>query len=126
MYTEHDDFDLGYFVNYNLKVFSEAFKELKLYLERKAQENAAILEFRIPGVNERQLQIIKICAEKPSSMFTSKDLETRFNVSVKTIRSDLEGLVSAGLMETVPLNKRLTGYTRSKNFEFRLEEIKGN
>lgn len=125
LYTEHDDFDLGYFVNYNLKVFSEAFKELKLYLERKAQENAAILEFRIPGVNERQLQIIKICAEKPSSMFTSKDLETRFNVSVKTIRSDLEGLVSAGLMETVPLNKRLTGYTRSKNFEFRLEEIKG-
>ena len=126
LYTEHDDFDLGYFVNYNLKVFSEAFKELKLYLERKAQENAAILEFRIPGVNERQLQIIKICAEKPSSMFTSKDLETRFNVSVKTIRSDLEGLVSAGLMEPVPLNKRLTGYTRSKNFEFRLEEIKGN
>ena len=59
-------------------------------------------------------------------MFTSKDLETRFNVSVKTIRSDLEGLVSVGLMETVPLNKRPTGYTRSKNFEILLEEIKGN
>lgn len=59
-------------------------------------------------------------------MFTSKDLETRFNVSAKTLRSDFEGLVSVGLMETVPLNKRLTGYTRSKNFELRLEEIKGN
>ena len=126
LYTEHDEFDLGYFVNYNLKVFNEAFNELKLYLERKAQENAAILEYRIPGLNERQIQIIKICAEKPASMFTSKELETRFNVSVKTIRSDLEGLVSVGLMETVPLNKRLTGYTRSKNFELRLEEIKGN
>ena len=126
LYTEHDDFDLGYFVNYNLKVFNEAFKELKIYLERKAKENAAILEYRIPGLNERQIQIVRICAEKPSSMFTSKDLETRFNVSVKTIRSDLEGLVSVGLMETVPLNKRLTGYTRSKNFEIRLEEIKGN
>ena len=126
LYTEHDDFDLGYFVNYNLKVFNEAFKELKLYLERKAQENASILEYRIPGLNERQIQIIKICAKKPGSMFTSKELETRFNVSVKTIRSDLEGLVSAGLMETVPLNKRLTGYTRSKNFELRLEEIRGN
>ena len=126
LYTEHDEFDLGYFVNYNLKVFNEAFNELKLYLERKAQENAAILEYRIPGLNERQIQIIKICAEKPASMFTSKELETRFNVSVKTIRSDLEGLVSVGLMETVPLNKRLTGYTRSMNFELRLEEIKGN
>lgn len=72
------------------------------------------------------MQMIKICVEKPSSMFTSKELETRFNVSVKTIRSDLEGLVSLGLMETVPLNKRLIGYTRSKNFELCLEEIKGN
>ena len=126
LYTEHDDFDLGYFVNYNLKVLNQAFEELKIYLERKAKENEAILEYRIPGLNERQIQIVKICAEKPTSMFTSKDLETRFNVSVKTIRSDLEGLVSAGLMESVSLNKRLTGYTRSKNFELRLEEIRGN
>lgn len=126
LYTEHDDFDLGYFVNYNLKVLNQAFEELNNYLERKAKENAAILEYRIPGLNERQIQIVKICAEKPNSMFTSKDLETRFNVSVKTIRSDLEGLVSVGLMETVPLNKRLTGYMRSKNFEIRLEEIRGN
>lgn len=58
-------------------------------------------------------------------MFTSKDLETRFNVSVKTLQSDLAGLVSAGLMETVPINKRLTGYTRSKNFDSRLAEIRG-
>lgn len=47
------------------------------------------------------------------------------NVSVKTLRSDLEGLVTAGLMETVPINKRLKGYTRSKNFDSRLREIRG-
>lgn len=126
LYTEHDDFDLGYFIQYNLKVLKQAFEELQIYLERKTQENNALLEYRIPGLNERQMQIIKICAEKPSSMFTSKDLETRFNVSVKTLRSDLEGLVSVGLMESVAINKRLTGYTRSKNFENKLEEINGN
>lgn len=126
LYTEHDDFDLGYFVQYNLKVLTQAFKELQIYLERKTQENNALLEYRIPGLNERQIQIIKICQEKPSSMFTSKDLETRFNVSVKTLRSDLEGLVKAGLMETVAINKRLTAYTRSKDFDLRLAEIKGN
>ena len=126
LYTEHDDFDLGYFIQYNLKVLKQAFEELQIYLERKTQENNALLEYRILGLNERQMQIIKICVEKPSSMFTSKDLQTRFNVSVKTLRSDLEGLVSVGLMETVAVNKRLTGYTRSKNFENKLEEIKGN
>ena len=126
LYTEHDDFDLGYFIQYNLKVLKQAFEDLQIYLERKALENNALLEYRIPNLNERQMQIIKICAEKPSSMFTSKDLETRFNVSVKTLRSDLEGLVKVGLMETVPINKRLTGYTRSKNFDIRLAEIRGN
>lgn len=126
LYTEHDDFDLGYFVQYNLKVLTQAFKELQIYLERKTQENNALIEYRTPGLNERQIQIIKICQEKPSSMFTSKDLETRFNVSVKTLRSDLDGLVKAGLMETIAINKRLTGYTRSKDFDLQLAEIKGN
>ena len=126
LYTEHDNFDLGYFINYNLKVLNDAFNELQAYLDRKTQENAALLEYRIPGINERQMQIIKICIKTPNSTFTSKDLETRFNVSVKTIRSDLIGLVELGLLTTVPLNKRLTAYTRAKNFEVRLREVKGN
>lgn len=126
LYTEHDDFDLGYFVQYNLKVLKQAFDELHVYLERKNQENNALLEYRIPGLNERQVQIIKMYAEKPESIFVSKDLEIRFNVSVKTLRSDLEALVATGLLERIPLNKRLTGYTRTKDFERKLVEIKEN
>lgn len=126
LYTEHDDFDLGYFVQYNLKVLKQAFDELHVYLERKNQENNALLEYRIPGLNERQVQIIKMYAERPESVFVSKDLETRFNVSVKTLRSDLEALVATGLIERIPLNKRLTGYARTKDFERKLEDNKGN
>ena len=107
-------------------MLNEAFYELQVYLNRKAQENAALLEYRIPGLSERQIQIITLCIKKPSTIFISKDLETRFNVSVKTIRSDLEGLVELGLLIPVPLNKRLTGYARVENFEERLREIKGN
>ena len=85
-----------------------------------------MLKYRIPGLNERQLQIVKMCAEKQASIIKSKDLQIQFNVSVKTIRSDLEGLVELGLLITVPLNKRLIGYTRAENFEERLDEIRGN
>ena len=126
LYTEQDDYDLGYFVTYNLNVMHQAFDEFKNYLDRKSRENSALMEYRIPGLNERQVQILRICTEKPSSMFTSREMETRFNVSVKTARSDLEGLVEAGLLETVPINRRLKGYTRSRDFETRLEEIRGN
>ncbi|MGN0907219.1 MAG: Fic family protein [Bullifex sp.] len=125
LYTEHDDFDLGYFVTYNMKVLRQAFDELKNYLERKSSENNALLEYGIPGLNERQIRILKICAEKPSYMFTCNEIETRFNVSVKTARSDLEGLVEKGLLDIIPLNRRLKGYAKSMNFESRLEEIRG-
>ena len=77
LYTEHDDYDLGYFINYNLVVLNKAFIELTKYLERKAKEQAALFEFKtIIGINERQAQIIKIATEKPSTIFISKDLQT--------------------------------------------------
>ena len=52
----------------------------------------------------------------------------KFNVSVKTIRSDLNGLVDLKLLEIVPINQRLMGYTGVKNIEDRIAniaEIKG-
>lgn len=125
LYTEQDNFDLGYFIQYNLTVLKKAFIELQDYLERKSKEESDLLEFRnISVINERQAHIIKICVEKPNTVFVSKDLQLRFNVSTKTIRSDLEGLVTLHLMEKVPLNKRLVGYTRSKDFEKQLRNIK--
>ena len=97
------------------------------YLERKAKEKAALFEFKtIIGINERQAQIIKIATEKPSTIFISKDLQTELGVSVKTIRSDLEGLVQMGLLKTYPLNQRLVGYLRAEGFEDKIREIRGN
>ena len=118
--------DLNYFLNYNLSVMRKAFDELQRYLERKAKEENALLEFYIPGINERQAQIIKTIVEKGNTVFVSRELENVMNVSVKTIRSDLEGLVHLGLLEKVPMNKRLFGYTKSSSFESRLREIRGN
>ena len=126
LYTEHDGFDLGYFVQYNLKVLMQAFKDLKVYLALKSKEDSVLPEYRISGLNERQVQIVKMYAENRSALYTAKELETRFNVSVKTLRSDLEGLVAAGLLARVAFNKRLTGYARSRDFESKLEENKGN
>lgn len=123
LYTEHDDFDLGYFIQYNLDVLKKSFDELQTYLEHKSKEENALLEFRtIPGINERQARIVKMYIEKPGEIFVSKDFETQFNVSVKTIRSDLEGLVALNVLEKVPMNKRLTGYTRAKDFESKIHK----
>ncbi len=126
LYTEHDGMDLNYFIVYNLSVLRKSFSELQIYLKRKSLEEQAVLELRIPGINERQSRIVKTAMEKGNTVFISKELENTFNVSVKTIRSDLEGLVKIGLLDAVPMNKRLVGYTKSSIFDEKLREIRGN
>lgn len=127
LYTEHDDFDLGYFIQYNMNVLKEAFEELKIYLDRKTAENNALLEFKnIKGINERQAHILKMIQEKPGSIFECKNLINVLGVSIKTVRSDLEGLVQLGFITTIPINQRLVGYTKSESFEKKLKENSGN
>lgn len=126
LYTEHDDYDLGYFIQYNMNVLKEAFEELKIYLERKSAENNALLEFRnIKGINERQAHILKMIQEKPGSIFECKNLINVLGVSIKTVRTDLEGLVNLGFMTTIPINQRLVGYTKSESYDDKIEENKG-
>ena len=102
----------------------KAFEELKIYLNKKSKEEEAIFEFKnVRGINERQAQIIKLVIKKTNTILISKDLEYLFGVSVKTIRSDLNGLVGLNLFEIVPINQRLMGYTRVKDFEEKLAHL---
>ncbi|MBP3561411.1 MAG: Fic family protein [Treponema sp.] len=127
LYVENDELDLGYFINYNLNVLQQSFNELKIYLNKKTNEEKSLFDFKfIKGINERQAQIIKMCIEKPSTIFIAKELETTFNVSVKTIRNDLIGLVQLGILDSLAINQRLTGYTRVQNLEEKLNHFRGN
>ena len=127
LYTEHDDYDLGYFLHYHLKVLDKAASELTLYLENKEKEINQMSELlSLSVVNERQAQIIKMARENPMRIFISKELQLDLGVSVKTIRSDLENLVELGLFKHRPMNKRLIGYIRSDSFDSRMEELKSS
>lgn len=127
LYVENDELDLGYFINYNLNVLQQSFNELKIYLNKKTNEEKSLFDFKfIKGINERQAQIIKMCIKKPSTIFIAKELETTFNVSVKTIRNDLIGLVQLGILDSLAINQRLTGYTRVQNLEEKLNHFRGN
>lgn len=118
LYTENDDLDLSYFINYNLVVLKKAYEDLKTYLQKKIREQKELLTLiGIAEINERQVQIIKVLDETPASIFTAKELTNRFGITAKTARNDLQGLVTIGLMVTSPMNKRKIGYLRSRNFD---------
>ena len=122
LYTEYDDNDLTYFILYNLRKMKIAFEELKIYINRKTEEDNSIsLLANIKGINQRQAQMITILQEKPNSSFTVKEIENRFSVSNLTARTDLMGLVELGYLSEIQLNKVKRGYIKSDKYDILLK-----
>ena len=111
LYTEADDKDMTYFILYNLQVMKKAYEELKLYLARKQEERKSILMYSdIDGINERQTRILRILDEAPSSILLPQEVASRFGVSERTARNDLQTLTDIGKLKKVAINKKQTGF----------------
>lgn len=118
LYTENDTMDLSYFINFNLNTMKKAYEDLKSYLQRKIREQQDFYRFRgFCNINERQAEILRIYSDKPQTLLTAKELSTRFPITVKTARADLQHLVDLGFVVESPVNKRMIGYVRSEEFE---------
>jgi Fic family protein len=118
LYAEADGMDIGYFITYNLQVLQQAFREFQAYLQRKIEERkAASAYLKIPGINERQAEIVKMYADNPKEMLTVKDFQARFQVTATTIKSDLDHLMELGLLRQIALNKVKKGYMKGDSFD---------
>lgn len=125
LYTEIDVNDLTYFMTYHLKVMDKSFEALKEYIQLKQKENLQIASFvRIPNVNERQAQLLKILYDEPECIFTVKEVENRFLISNFTARTDLLGLVNNGFLDVIQVNKIKQNFVRSEKFTSLLEKNK--
>ena len=117
LYTECDGLDLSYFINYNLKAMKSAYDDLNAYLRKKKSEQDDLASvIGVAGINERQSKMVKIFAEHPNSILTANEIKTRFGVTAKTARADLQHLVALGLLVARPVNKRKSCYVRAERF----------
>ena len=124
LHTEADDNDLSYFITYQLRAMEKAFEALKTYINRKQKEIFQASQFmKIPGVNDRMAQIIKIIYDDPDRVLSIKEIENRFLISNHTARTDLKQLVDMGFLEVIPVNKKKQSYIKSPLF-FSLLETK--
>jgi len=118
IYTETDDNDLSYFINYKLRTMRLAFDSLREYIQRKLDEKKQVTEFiKLKGINERQALILKWLYEEDSLILTVKEVETRLAVSNQTARADLQGLVDSKFLETLHINKKTMAFTKTDQFE---------
>ncbi len=118
LYTEIDDNDLSYFITYHIKTMEMAFEALKDYMSRKQKEVVQAAKFlKIPNVNDRMAQILKIVNDDADRVLNSKEIEKRFSISNFTARADLKLLVELGFLEIIQVNKIKQNFIRSKNFD---------
>ncbi len=124
LYTEQDDNDLSYFITYHIKTMEKAFDALKVYINRKQKEVFQAAKFlKIPNVNDRMAQILKILYDDSERIFNTKEIESRFDISNFTARSDLKALVDLGFLEIIQVNKKKQNFIKSKDFD---KILKGN
>ncbi|AZI66603.1 Fic family protein [Kaistella daneshvariae] len=125
LYSEIDENDLTYFITYHIKTMEKAFEALKEYINRKQKEVFQAAKFmRIPGVNDRMAQILKIIHDDPDRILNTKEMESRFNVSNFTARTDLKSLVELGFLEIIQVNKQKQNFVKSSTFEKTLKRYK--
>ena len=124
LYSEVDDLDLGYFINYNLKVLEQAYCELKEYIQRKQLEKRNSYQYmRLGHINERQAQVIQLYVDDPNEVLTVKDLQDRFNISPTTAKQDIVSLVERGLLKEISFNNVKKGYIKGDNFDSLLSTL---
>lgn len=118
LYTENDENDLTYFITYHLKTMEKAFDALKEYIRRKQNEVKLTARFiKIPNINERQAEIIKLIYEDSDRVLSIKEMENRFQISNFTARSDLRGLEELGFLSIIQVNKIKQNFIKSANFD---------
>lgn len=118
LYTENDENDLTYFITYHIKTMEKAFEALKEYISRKQKEVIQAARFlKIPNLNERQAQIIKLLYDDPDRILNSKEIENRYQTSNFTARNDLKGLVNLGFLEIIQVNKIKQSFIKSAQFD---------
>lgn len=124
LYTEIDQNDLTYFITYHIKTMEKAFVALIDYINYKQKKVFQAAKFmKIPGVNDRMAQILKIIHDDPDRIINTKEMESRFNISNYTARNDLKSLVKLGFLEIIQVNKQKQNFIKSSTFEKTLKNF---
>jgi Fic family protein len=100
VYSEQDDLDLTYFLNYNLKKIKSARAEFKKYVEEKKEENKIMskLAHNAYSFNPRQIQVLQFFHENPTEFTTMTMHMNSQQISKKTAISDLKNLLKKGFL----------------------------
>lgn len=111
LYTEADGGDMGYFIQYHLRVLNIAFQELQNYINRKIAMTQNDIDFiKDFHINERQANILTLYRNNSKANYSITEIAARYGVSNPTARKDMDNLVEKQLLEKFDINNKTYGY----------------
>lgn len=101
LYSETDENDITYFINFNLQCMEEALNNTRQYIRRKQQEQRAAMKMvgSHPELNFRQAEILRDMIKNRGGSVSVREIATKFNVVHQTARTDLLSLSERGFIE---------------------------
>lgn len=118
IYSEQDENDVTYFINYKLKTINKAFLTLKKYINSQIRERKRLYGLStIDGLNERQTSILKEFILDPTKLMTIKEVQNTFRVVYQTARTDLLGLKDKGLLNMKTEGKKKMVFFRGQSLD---------
>jgi Fic family protein len=111
LFTEYDDNDLTYFIDFNLRAMEAALKNLQDYIKRKVAEKQKMYQFiKNENFNERQADLIRTLMTDSQKALTIKEVEIKYDIVYQTARLDLLGLAEMGYLKSKNVGKKLVFY----------------
>ena len=127
VFSETDDNDVTYFLDYNLQVILRSIRQLHAYLGRKAREMhdvQRLLDRLVPAsvLNYRQVALIVAMRKHPDLFYTIESHRMSHNVSYQTARTDMFKLADLGLV-TAAKRGRAFVFAPAEDFERQLRAL---
>lgn len=116
VYSEQDDCDMTYFIDFNIRKIKAAVDDFKEYTERLATLNkkmnkAAEMKY---DLNERQIQLLQYLQGDSDEKTSLKMHMSIYQVSRKTAIVDLKKLVTLGFLESNKIGRNIYYYATKK------------
>ena len=110
LYSESDEFDLTYFIDYQIEIVERAMDAFLAYIERKRREFYELMQWLdTTGIqdqlNFRQGQLLRKALRHPGRGFTVKEVSKDFGVTENTARADLKKLAKLKMLAEVQEGK---------------------
>ncbi|MCK4669819.1 MAG: Fic family protein [Nanoarchaeota archaeon] len=117
LYTETDNNDLTYFINYNLEAIEESLSDMEKHIAKKQKEQAEAMNLikTINNINLRQAEILKEFIKEPEKGFDIGEIMVSYNVAYDTARNDLLHLEKLGYIEKLKDQKKFVFRLIKKN-----------